>query len=75
MDVRAEPTAVLWIQPKDIPQSPNADVLQVTVGQCLHICIGLDHLVLLWEVSPYKVAFAYRDCQKNRAVTMMYYTA
>lgn len=32
VDVRAEPAAVLWIQTKDLPKSPNTDVLQVTVG-------------------------------------------
>ena len=32
VDVRAEPAAVFWIQPEDLPQSPNTDVLQVTVG-------------------------------------------
>ena len=61
VDVRAEPAAVLRVQPKDLPQSPNTDVLQVTVGQRLYICIGLDHLVVLREVSPDKVTFACRD--------------
>ncbi len=63
VDVRAEPAAVLWVQPKDLPQSPNTHVLQVTVGQCLHVCIGLDHLVMFWEVSANKVTFACRDFQ------------
>lgn len=58
VDVRAKPTAILWVQPKDLLQSPDTDVLQVTVGQCLHICVGLDHLVVIWEVSPYEVPFA-----------------
>lgn len=58
VDVRAEPAAVLWVQPKDLSQSPNTDVLQVTVGQRLHVCICLDHLVMFWEVSPNKVTFA-----------------
>lgn len=61
MDVRAEPAAVLWIQPKDLPQSPDTDVLQVTVGQRLHVCIGLDHLVVVREVSPNEVSFACGD--------------
>lgn len=61
VDVRAEPAAVLWVQPKDLPQSPNTDVLQITVGQRLHVCIGLDHLVMFREVSPNKVTFACRD--------------
>lgn len=57
MDVRTKTAAVLWIQLKDLPQSLNADVLQVAVGQCLHICIDLDHLVTFWEVSPDEVPF------------------
>ncbi|KAG7243515.1 hypothetical protein INR49_011071 [Caranx melampygus] len=32
VDVRAEATAVLWVKPEDLPQSPHADVLQVTVA-------------------------------------------
>lgn len=48
VDVQAEPTAILWIKPQDLPQSPDTNVLQVAVCQCLHICIGLDHLVMLW---------------------------
>lgn len=62
VDVRAETAAILWVQLKDLPQSPNTDVLQVTVGQRLHVCIGLDHLVMFREVSPNKVTFACRDC-------------
>lgn len=58
--VSAEPAAVLWVQPKDLPESLHTNVLQVTVGQRLHICIGLDHLVMFWEVSPNKVTFACR---------------
>lgn len=27
VDVRAEPAAILWVQPQDLPQSFNADVL------------------------------------------------
>lgn len=61
MDVRAEATAVLRIKPEDLPQSPHTDVLQVTVGKRLHICIGLDHLVIFWEVGSNKVAFSCRD--------------
>lgn len=61
VDVRAEPAAILGVQLKDLPQSPNTDVLQVTVGQCLHVCIGLDHLAMFWEVSPNKITFACRD--------------
>lgn len=64
VDVRAETAAILWVQLKDLPQSLNADVLQVTVGQCLHICIDLDHLVIFWEVSPDEVPFTCAECVK-----------
>lgn len=59
VDVSAETAAVLWVQPKDLPQRPDTDVLQVTVSQRLHVRVGLDHLVTFWEVSPNKVTFAY----------------
>lgn len=62
VDVRAETAAILWVQLKDLPQSYNADVLQVTVGQCLHIRIDLDHLVMFWEVSPDEVPFTCAEC-------------
>lgn len=61
VDVGAEAAAVLRVQFEDLPQSPDADVLQVTVGQRLHVCIGLDHLVVLREVGPDEIAFTYRQ--------------
>ena len=61
VDVRAEPAAVLWIEQEDLPQSLNTDVLQVTVGQRLHVCIGLDHLVTIREVRANEVTFSCRD--------------
>lgn len=60
VDVRAKPTAKLWIQAKDLPQGLNTDILQVTVGQCLNISVGLDHLVVFWKISPDEVTFACR---------------
>lgn len=57
VDVRAETAAVLWVQLKDLPQGLNVDVLQVAVGQRLHIRIDLDHLVIFWEVGPDQVPF------------------
>lgn len=62
VDVRAEAAAVLRVQPQDLPQSPDTDVLQVTVGQRLHVGIRLDHPVVFWEVGPDEVTFACRDC-------------
>lgn len=59
VDVRAETAAILRVQLEDLFQSPDADVLQVTVGQCLHICISLDHLVMFWEVGPNEITFAF----------------
>lgn len=58
MDIRAEPAAILWVQLEDLPQGSHTDVLQVTVGQRLHICICLDHLAVTRKVSPNKIPFA-----------------
>lgn len=65
MEVGAELAAVLRVQPEHLPQSPHADVLQVTVGQRLHVCVGLDHLVIFRQIGPNQVAFACRDCQSK----------
>lgn len=65
VDVWAEPVAVLWVQSKDLSQCPNTDVLQVAVGQRLHVCVCLYHLGFFWEVSPNKVTFACRDKRDN----------
>lgn len=62
VDVRAKPAAILWVQTKHLPQGPNTDILQVTVGQCLNIGVGLDHLVMFWKISPDKIPFACRKC-------------
>lgn len=61
MDVGAETAAVLRVQLEDFPQSPDADVLQVAVGQRLHVGVGLDHLIVLREVGPDEVTFACRE--------------
>lgn len=61
VDVSAEATAILWIQPQDLSQSLNTDVLQVTVGECLHVSICLDHLTMLRQVSPNQIPFACSD--------------
>lgn len=65
MDVGAEPAAILWVKLEDLPQGPNTDVLQVTVGQRLHICICLDHLAVIRKVSPNKITFACRGAGFN----------
>lgn len=57
MDVRAEPAAVLRVQLQDLPQGLDADVLQVAVGQRLHIRVDLDHLLKFGEVGPDQVPF------------------
>lgn len=58
VDIRAEATAILWVEAQDLPQGTDTDVLQVTVGQSLHVRIGLDHLVLRCQVCPNQITFA-----------------
>lgn len=67
VDVGAEAAAVLWVQLEDIPQSPDADVLQVTVGQRLHVSVGLDHLVVLREVGTDEVPFTWGRRAEHQA--------
>lgn len=67
VDVGAETAAVLRVQLKDLPQSPDADVLQVAVGQRLHVGVGLDHLVVFREVGPDEVAFTCRQMVQHLA--------
>ena len=46
---------VLWVEPEHLSEPLQTDVLQVTVGQGLHIGIGLDHLLLGQEVRADQV--------------------
>lgn len=45
VDVVSEDTGVLRVQLQHLTEGPNADVLEVAVGQRLYIRVGLDHLV------------------------------
>lgn len=50
VDVRGEHTGILRIEFQHLPQTTHADILEVTVGQRLHVSIGLDHLVCCRQV-------------------------
>lgn len=56
--VSDELLGVLWVEPEHLPEPLQTDVLQVTVGQSLHVRIGLDHLVLRCQVCPNQITFA-----------------
>lgn len=58
VDVRGEHTAILRVELQHLPQAAHADVLQVTVGQRLHIGVGFDHLLGPRQVRPDQVPFA-----------------
>lgn len=34
--------------------------MEVTVGQCLDVCIGLDDLVFTGQISTNKISFTYK---------------
>lgn len=57
VDIRAEATAILWVEAQDLPQGTDTDVLQVTVGQSLHVGIGLNHLLLGQRITADQVPF------------------
>lgn len=58
VDVGGENTGIFRVQLQNLPQTTHADILEVTVGQRLHISIGLDHLVCPRQVRPNQVPFS-----------------
>lgn len=48
LDVFYEFVCVLRVKAQDLKEPFKNDALKITVGQCLHISIGLDHLVFSW---------------------------
>lgn len=45
LDVFYEFVCVLRVKAQDLKEPFKNDALKITVGQCLHVSIGLDHLV------------------------------
>lgn len=46
LDLADELLGVLGVESQDLTEALEADVLEVTVGQGLHVSIGFDHLLL-----------------------------
>ena len=65
VDVCAEASAVLGVHAQHLPQRLHADVLQVAVGQRLHVRVGLDDLLAAREVGPDQISFT---CRAGRGV-------
>lgn len=60
VDVGRELAGVLGVELQHLAQSPQPDVLQVAVGQRLHVRVGLDHLVRAAQVGSDQIPFACR---------------
>lgn len=58
VDVGGEHTGILRVEFQHLSQATHTDILEVTVGQRLHISIGLDHLVCSRQVRPNQVPFS-----------------
>ena len=71
VDLGVKDVGVLRIQLQHLPQSPHADVLQVTVGQRLHVCIGLNNLLRRWQVTSNQVPLLYKK-EKQQVGTSVF---
>lgn len=60
VDVRRELAGILGVELQHLAEPPQPDVLQVAVGQRLHVRIGLDHLVRAAQVGSDQIPFACR---------------
>lgn len=58
VDVRGEHAAILRVELQHLLQAAHTNVLQVTVGQRLHVGVGFDHLLGARQVRPNQVPFA-----------------
>lgn len=56
-DVRGEHAGIFRVEFQHLPQTPHTDILQVTVGQGLHVSIGLNHLVRPRQIRPNEIPF------------------
>ena len=57
LDLADELLGVLGVEAQHLAQPLQADVLQVAVGQGLHVGVGLDDLLLGQRVGANQVAF------------------
>lgn len=48
LDIFHEFVCILRVKAQDLKETFKDDALKITVGQCLHVSIGLDHLVFNW---------------------------
>lgn len=60
VDVSCKLAGVLRIELQHFTEPPQPNVLQVAVGQCLHVRVGLDHLVCAAQVGSNQIPFACR---------------
>lgn len=60
VDVRREFAGILGVELQHLAEPPQPNVLQVAVGQRLHVCVGLDHLVRAAQVGSDQIPFACR---------------
>lgn len=58
VDVGRENTGVLGVEFQHLSQATHTDILEVTVGQRLHVSVCLDHLVGPRQIRPNQVPFS-----------------
>lgn len=58
VDVWGKHVGIFRVKFQHLPQSPQADILKVTVGQGLHISIGLDYLVSPGQIGSNEIPFS-----------------
>lgn len=56
-DVRGKHVGIFRVKFQHLSQSPQADILKVTVGQGLYISIGFDHLVCPRQIRSNQIPF------------------
>jgi len=64
LNLADELLGVLGVEPEDLTEALEADVLQVAVGQGLDVGVGLDHLLLRQGVRANQVTFTCA-CRKS----------
>lgn len=61
MDVCHELGGVFRVELQHLKEPTQADVLEVTVGQRLDICVGLDDLFFAGQVGTDEISFTYEE--------------